>query len=76
MATWSKLALPQSGGPMMCPACASIFHVLDCSLPFTWGLYAGGTALILREFDPKERFSPWLNQCTVFMAVPTIHAVG
>ena len=51
-----------------------IFHVHGLFVALYGVLYAGGTALILRDFDPKKTLQSLVeNQCTVFMAVPTIH---
>jgi malonyl-CoA/methylmalonyl-CoA synthetase len=51
-----------------------IFHVHGLFVALFGVLYAGATALILREFDPKKTLQALVdNQCSVFMAVPTIH---
>ncbi|OGO24156.1 MAG: hypothetical protein A2Y54_04160 [Chloroflexi bacterium RBG_16_51_16] len=51
-----------------------IFHVHGLFVALYGVLYAGATALMLRDFDPKKTLQALVeNRCSVFMAVPTIH---
>lgn len=51
-----------------------IFHVHGLFVAFHGALYAGATTLMMREFDAKRTLEMLASrQCTVFMAVPTIH---
>ena len=51
-----------------------IFHVHGLFVALHGALHAGATSLLMREFDPKRTLQMLANgQCTVFMAVPTIH---
>ncbi|MGZ9223524.1 MAG: AMP-binding protein, partial [Anaerolineales bacterium] len=51
-----------------------IFHVHGLFVALHGALYAGATTLLMREFDARRTLHMLANgQCTVFMAVPTIH---
>ena len=51
-----------------------IFHVHGLFVAMHGALYAGATTLLMREFDAKRALQMLASgQCTVFMAVPTIH---
>ena len=51
-----------------------IFHVHGLFVAMHGALYAGATTLLMREFDARRTLQMLSNgQCTVFMAVPTIH---
>jgi malonyl-CoA/methylmalonyl-CoA synthetase len=51
-----------------------IFHVHGLFVALHGALYAGATTLLMREFDARRTLQMLSNgQCTVFMAVPTIH---
>ncbi|HEX5810109.1 MAG TPA: AMP-binding protein [Anaerolineales bacterium] len=51
-----------------------IFHVHGLFVALHGALHAGATTLLLREFDAKRTLELMASgQCTVFMAVPTIH---
>ncbi|MGB7873261.1 MAG: AMP-binding protein [Anaerolineales bacterium] len=51
-----------------------IFHVHGLFVALHGALYAGATALLMREFDPHKTLQNLVErQCTVLMAVPTIH---
>src|SRR5215208_1734083 len=51
-----------------------IFHVHGLFVAFHGALHAGATTLLMREFDARKVLEMLADgQCTVFMAVPTIH---
>ena len=51
-----------------------IFHVHGLFVALHGALYAGATTLLMREFNTERTLRMLANgQCTVFMAVPTIH---
>jgi malonyl-CoA/methylmalonyl-CoA synthetase len=51
-----------------------IFHVHGLFVALHGALHAGATTLLMREFDAKRTLEMLSGgQCTVFMAVPTIH---
>ncbi len=51
-----------------------IFHVHGLFVALHGALHAGATALLMREFDAKRTLQMLAaGQCSVFMAVPTIH---
>jgi malonyl-CoA/methylmalonyl-CoA synthetase len=51
-----------------------IFHVHGLFVALHGALHAGATALLMREFDPRNTLRNLVErQCTVLMAVPTIH---
>lgn len=51
-----------------------IFHVHGLFVALHGALHAGATALLMREFDAKRTLDMMaVGQCSVFMAVPTIH---
>lgn len=51
-----------------------IFHVHGLFVALHGALHAGATALLMREFDAQKILDLLASgQCTVFMAVPTIH---
>lgn len=51
-----------------------IFHVHGLFVALYGSLYAGATALLMREFDATRALQTLVDRrCTVFMAVPTIH---
>lgn len=51
-----------------------IFHVHGLFVALHGALHAGATTLLMREFDARRTLQMLANgQCTVFMAVPTIH---
>jgi malonyl-CoA/methylmalonyl-CoA synthetase len=51
-----------------------IFHVHGLFVALHGALHAGATTLLMREFDARRTLQLLSNgQCTVFMAVPTIH---
>jgi malonyl-CoA/methylmalonyl-CoA synthetase len=51
-----------------------IFHVHGLFVALHAALHAGATTLLMREFEPHRTLQNLLEkQCTVFMAVPTIH---
>lgn len=51
-----------------------IFHVHGLFVALHGALHAGATTLLMREFDAKRTLEMLADgQCTVFMAVPTIH---
>ena len=51
-----------------------IFHVHGLFVALHGALYAGATTLFMREFNAQKALEMLSNgQCTVFMAVPTIH---
>ena len=51
-----------------------IFHVHGLFVALHGALYAGATTLLMREFDAQRTLQMLASgQCTVFMAVPTIH---
>ena len=51
-----------------------IFHVHGLFVALHGALYAGATTLLMREFDAKRVLHMLADgQCSVFMAVPTIH---
>jgi len=51
-----------------------IFHVHGLFVAFHGALHAGATTLLMREFDVKRVLQMLADgQCSVFMAVPTIH---
>lgn len=51
-----------------------IFHVHGLFVALLGALYAGATALLMRGFDPQRTLDAMVErECTVFMAVPTIH---
>lgn len=51
-----------------------IFHVHGLFVALLGALYAGATALLMRSFDPQKTLLTLVErECTVFMAVPTIH---
>ncbi|MGZ9235911.1 MAG: acyl-CoA synthetase, partial [Anaerolineales bacterium] len=51
-----------------------IFHVHGLFVALHGALHAGATTLLMREFDARRTLHMLANgQCTVFMAVPTIH---
>jgi malonyl-CoA/methylmalonyl-CoA synthetase len=51
-----------------------IFHVHGLFVALHGALHAGGTALLMREFDARKTLQNLVeHQCTVLMAVPTIH---
>ncbi|MEO8358096.1 MAG: AMP-binding protein, partial [Chloroflexota bacterium] len=52
-----------------------IFHVHGLFVALHGALHAGATTLFMREFDARTVVQTLIDrQCTVFMAVPTIHA--
>jgi malonyl-CoA/methylmalonyl-CoA synthetase len=51
-----------------------IFHVHGLFVALHGALNAGATILLMREFDTRKTLQTLVDrQCTVFMAVPTIH---
>ena len=51
-----------------------IFHVHGLFVALHGALYAGATTLLMREFNAQRTLQMLASgQCTVFMAVPTIH---
>jgi malonyl-CoA/methylmalonyl-CoA synthetase len=51
-----------------------IFHVHGLFVALHGALYAGATTLLMREFDARRIIEILADgQCSVFMAVPTIH---
>lgn len=51
-----------------------IFHVHGLFVALHGALYAGATTLLMREFDARKVLKMLADgQCSVFMAVPTIH---
>ena len=51
-----------------------IFHVHGLFVALHGALHAGATTLLMREFDAKRTLDMMAQgQCSVFMAVPTIH---
>lgn len=51
-----------------------IFHVHGLFVALHGALHAGATTLLMREFDAQRTLQMLASgQCTVFMAVPTIH---
>ena len=51
-----------------------IFHVHGLFVALHGALHAGATTLLMREFDAQKTLQNLVErQCTVFMAVPTIH---
>ena len=51
-----------------------IFHVHGLFVALHGALYAGATALLMREFDAHKTLQNLVERrCTVLMAVPTIH---
>jgi len=51
-----------------------IFHVHGLFVALHGALYAGATALLMREFDPRKTLQNLVQRkCTLLMAVPTIH---
>ena len=51
-----------------------IFHVHGLFVALHGALHAGATTLLMREFDAQKTLRHLVErQCTVFMAVPTIH---
>jgi malonyl-CoA/methylmalonyl-CoA synthetase len=51
-----------------------IFHVHGLFVALHGALHAGATTLLMREFDARRTLQMLSGgQCTVFMAVPTIH---
>lgn len=51
-----------------------IFHVHGLFVALHGALYAGATALLVREFDARKTLQTLVDRhCTVLMAVPTIH---
>ena len=51
-----------------------IFHVHGLFVALHGALHAGATTLLMREFDARRTLQMLAaGQCTVFMAVPTIH---
>jgi len=51
-----------------------IFHVHGLFVAMHGALYAGATALLMREFDARKTLQNLIDhRCTVLMAVPTIH---
>lgn len=51
-----------------------IFHVHGLFVALHGALNAGATTLLMREFDARKTLQTLVErQCTVFMAVPTIH---
>jgi len=51
-----------------------IFHVHGLFVALHGALYAGATALLMREFDPGRTLKNLVERkCTLLMAVPTIH---
>ncbi|HKG52654.1 MAG TPA: long-chain-fatty-acid--CoA ligase [Anaerolineales bacterium] len=51
-----------------------IFHVHGLFVAFHGALHAGATTLLMREFDARKVLEMLADgQCSVFMAVPTIH---
>jgi malonyl-CoA/methylmalonyl-CoA synthetase len=51
-----------------------IFHVHGLFVALHGALHAGATTLLMREFDAGKTLQTLVErQCTVFMAVPTIH---
>lgn len=51
-----------------------IFHVHGLFVALHGALHAGATTLLMREFDAKRSLQMMADgQCSVFMAVPTIH---
>jgi len=51
-----------------------IFHVHGLFVALHGALHAGATTLLMREFDARKVLQTLAKkQCTVFMAVPTIH---
>ena len=51
-----------------------IFHVHGLFVALHGALYAGATTLLMREFNAQRMLQMLASgQCTVFMAVPTIH---
>jgi malonyl-CoA/methylmalonyl-CoA synthetase len=52
-----------------------IFHVHGLFVALHGALHAGATTLLMREFDGRRALQTLVDrQCTVFMAVPTIHS--
>ena len=52
-----------------------IFHVHGLFVALHGALHAGATTLLMREFDARKVLQTLVDkQCTVFMAVPTIHS--
>ncbi len=52
-----------------------IFHVHGLFVALHGALHAGATTLLMREFDGRKILQTLVERkCTVFMAVPTIHA--
>jgi malonyl-CoA/methylmalonyl-CoA synthetase len=51
-----------------------IFHVHGLFVALHGALYAGATSLLMREFDARRTLQMLASgECSVFMAVPTIH---
>jgi malonyl-CoA/methylmalonyl-CoA synthetase len=51
-----------------------IFHVHGLFVALHGALHAGATTLLMREFNPRRTLELLASgECTVFMAVPTIH---
>ena len=51
-----------------------IFHVHGLFVALHGALHAGATTILMREFDPRRTLQTLVERnCTVFMAVPTIH---
>ncbi len=51
-----------------------IFHVHGLVVALHGALHAGATAVLLPKFTPEQALTTMVDkQCTVFMAVPTIH---
>jgi len=51
-----------------------IFHVHGLVVALHGALHAGATTVLLPKFSPEKALSTMVDrQCTVFMAVPTIH---
>ena len=51
-----------------------IFHVHGLFVALHGALHAGATTLLMRDFNPQKTLELLSSgQCTVFMAVPTIH---
>ena len=51
-----------------------IFHVHGLVVALHGALHAGATAVLLPKFSPEQALDTMVDkQCTVFMAVPTIH---
>jgi malonyl-CoA/methylmalonyl-CoA synthetase len=51
-----------------------IFHVHGLFVALHGALHAGATTMLMREFQPHKTLQMLANgECTVFMAVPTIH---